>query len=179
MSQKIRLIISYGNPGKKHANLRSNAGYIVLDAAVAKVVSIFPLSTARNWEIRPKYMILATNLDPFTFVVKPRVYEEHFDDVAFKLYSHYKIIPEDFYVVFADNNLHLGKHDVSNSSAHLPAEIYQIADKLGNNDFWKVRVGVAGASDDLTDVDKLKLKFVGEQLVKVLGITQPISAKPM
>lgn len=169
MAQKIRLIISYGNPGKKYVNARSNAGYIALDAAVFKTVNSFPVATG-NWVARSKYMIIAINLDPFTFVVKPRTYKDKFDDIAYGLYAYYKVAPEDFYVIYADDSLAVGQFKVERGLASLPEEIAKVEKKMDSQDFWKVRIGVAGAEQELADVDLLKLKFVGEKLIEELGL---------
>ncbi len=170
MEQKIRLIISYGNPGKKYVNTRSNAGYIALDAAVYKTVNSFPVATTGNWVARSKYMIIAINLDPFTFVVKPRTYKDKFDDTAYGLYAYYKVVPENFYVIYADDSLAVGQYKVERGLAPVPEEIAKVEKKMDSQDFWKVRIGVAGAEEELADVDLLKLKFVGEKLIDKLGL---------
>jgi len=165
----VRLIIGYGNPGKKYYNLPSNAGFIVVDFAAQKAGDANPTQLTRNWEIRHKYMLLATNLDPFTFVAKPRTFENKFDDVAFSLYSFYRVIPEDFYVIYPDINLPIGQHVVEKGLREAPEPIQKVEKKIGET-FWSVRVGISGTSDELTELDLTKLKYVGEKLANELQI---------
>lgn len=165
----VRLIIAYGNPGKRYYKSPNNAGFVVVDYATQKAAGIYPTQLTRNWEIRHKYMLLATNLDPFTFVAKPRTFENKFDDTAFSLYSFYRVRPEDFYVIYADRNVQLGYHSVERGLRDAPEPIRKVEKKVGDN-FWSVRIGVAGTSDELTELDLTKLKYVGEKLADELQI---------
>lgn len=174
MEQNVRLIIAYGNPGRKYAKARSNVGYMVIDSAVLKAVNIFPTATVRNWEIRSKYMILAANLDPFTFVVKPRTFEDKFDDTAFSLYSFYKVKPEDFYIIYPDETIALGQYTVSKERGSAPDAISKIEKKAESQDFWKVRMGIGGAHEELTDPEFVKIKYLGRKLAEELKIVHII-----
>jgi|GEM_PF-4245580 len=178
MEQKIRLVIGYGNPGKRYVNARNNVGCIVIDSAVQNAINIFPTATVRNWEIRSKYMILAINLDPFTFVVKSRTFESKFDDTAVSLYRFYKLDPENFYIILPDENISVGHYLVDKSSDSVPEAVTKIENQISSKDFWKVRIGIGGTNEELNEIDQTKVKYLGKRLARELELINLTSKKP-
>jgi len=156
--QRVRLIIGYGNPGKRYIRARSNVGYLIIDSAVVKIKNTFPIAITSDWVVRSKYMLLITNPDPLTMVVKPRTFEKKFDDTAFGLYSFYKVAPEDFYVIYPDENLPLGQYKVSRSSGSIPEAISKIQKKIKSQDWWRVRIGIGGANKELNEIEYARIR---------------------
>ena len=164
------MIIGYGNPGAKFVLSSRNAAYIVLDAAVFKAVNIFPGTMSREWTIKSKYMLIPTNPDPLTIIVKPRTYEDRFDDVAYALYSFYNIAPSNFYIVYPDSNLPLGEYEVGRNEGAAPENIRKIATRIGSHDYWKVRIGIKGAGEEFIDTERALMRHLGEKLADEIGI---------
>ncbi|MBU0572695.1 aminoacyl-tRNA hydrolase [Patescibacteria group bacterium] len=170
IEEKVRLIIAYGNPGIRYAKARSNVGYMIIDYAVEKVRKLYPNAMVSGWAMRSKYMLMTTNLNPLTMVVKPRTPTDKFDDVAFGLYAFYRVIPEDFYIIYPDENLTFGQFDISKNLGSAPEAILKMEKKLNSKDFWKVRIGIGGANEELNEVELAKIKFIGEKMAYELEI---------
>ena len=170
MEQKVRLIIGYGKPGIKYATSSENVGHMIIDNAVEKVRKLYPNAMVSGWAMRSKYMLMTTNLNPLTMVVKPRTSADKFDDVASGLYAFYRVSPENFYIIYPDNGLALGQFDISKNSGPAPEAISKMEKKLNSKDFWKVRIGIAGANEELNEVELAKIKFLGEKLAVELEI---------
>jgi peptidyl-tRNA hydrolase len=169
-NQNTRLIVAYGNPGQKFAKASSNVAYIIIDNIVSKVVNIYPAKHFRDWAIRSKYMIILARLDPLTMLVKPRTYENKFDDTSLYLYSFYKMKPENFYIVLPDKSLNLGQYNISKIFNNLPEPIQKLEKLIDTKDYWKIRIGTMGTGEVLTETDLAKIKFLGEKLTTELGI---------
>jgi PTH1 family peptidyl-tRNA hydrolase len=168
--QSVRLIIGLGKPGIKYAKNKKNVAFIVIDYAIEKLKKIHPYEMVSGWIMRPKYMLMTTNLKPLTMVVKPRTTEAKYDDTASNLIAFYKTIPENLYFIYPDISLALGQFDVSKDLGSAPEPIRKMEKKLETRDFWKVRIGIAGANEELTEVELAKFKFIGEKLVYELEI---------
>ena len=175
--QPVRLIIGLGKPGIKYAKNKENIAYMIIDYAIEEVKKLYPNSMVSGWTTRPKYMLMTTNLDPLTMVVKPRTSENKFDDTASNLINYYKVIPENLYFIYPDNSLNLGQFDISKNLGSAPEVIAKMEKKLESRDFWKVRIGIAGANEDLNEVELAKVKYLGEKLAYELEIANITSKK--
>jgi PTH1 family peptidyl-tRNA hydrolase len=175
--QKVRLIVGYGIPGEQHVITRGNVGYLIVDAAIEKVKKLYPTSLVSGWAMRSKYMLMTTNLNPLTVVIKPRTTGNKFNDVAFGLYSFYRVEPENFYIIYPDANLPLGQFDISKNSGSAPEAISKMEKQIDSRDFWKVRIGIGGANEELNEVELTKIKFLGEKLALELEIAHITSEK--
>ncbi len=175
--QPVRLIIGLGKPGIKYAKSKDNIAYMVIDYAVEKVRQLYPNQMVSGWVMRPKYMLMTTNLDPFTMVVKPRTSESKFDDTASNLINFYKVIPENLYLIYPDNSLSLGQFDIGTNQGSVPEVIAKMERKLESKDFWKVKIGIAGANEELNETELAKVKYVGEKMAYELEIAHVTSEK--
>ena len=177
IKQKVRLIIAYGNPGIRYAKARNNVGYMIIDYAVDKVRKLYPNVMVSDWAMRSKYMLMTTNLNPLTMVVKPRTSADKFDDTVSNLYAFYRVIPENFYIIYPDSNLGFGQFDISKNLGPAPEAISKMEKKLNSKDFWKVRIGIAGANEEFNETDLAKVKYIGEKLACELEIAHITSEK--
>ncbi len=175
--QPVRLIIGLGKPGIKYAKNRGNIAYMIIDYAIEEVKKLYPNSMVSDWVMRPKYMLMTTNLDPLTMVVKPRTSENKFDDTASNLINFYKVIPENLYLIYPDKSLSLGQFDISKNLGSAPEAIVKMERKLESRDFWKVRMGIAGANEELNEIELAKVKYLGEKLAYELEIAHITSEK--
>ena len=175
--QLVRLIIGLGKPGIKYAKNRENIAYMVIDYAIEKVKKLYPNNMVSGWAMRQKYMLMTTNLDPLTMVVKPRTSESKFDDTASNLINFYKIIPENLYFIYPDKSLGFGQFDISKNMGLAPEAIVKMEKKLESRDFWKVRIGIASANEELNEIELAKVKYLGEKLAYELEIAHVTSEK--
>lgn len=175
--QPVRLIIGLGKPGIKYAKNRENIAYMSIDYAIEEVKRLYPNSMVSGWVMRSKYMLMTTNLDPLTMVVKPRTSENKFDDTASNLINFYKVIPENLYLIYPDKSLSLGQFDISKNLGLAPEAITKMEKKLETRDFWKVRMGIASANEELNETELAKIKYLGEKLAYELEIAHVISEK--
>ncbi len=175
--QPVRLIIGLGKPGIKYAKNKENIAYMVIDYAIEEVKKLYPNSMVSGWTMRPKYMLMTTNLDPLTMVVKPRTSEKKFDDTASNLYAFYKVVPENLYLIYPDKSLNLGQFDISKNLGSAPEAISKMEKKLESRDIWKVRIGIAGANKELNETELAKVKYIGEKLAYELEIAHITSEK--
>lgn len=177
IEQKVRLIIGYGKPGVKYAKNRDNIAYMIIDNAILEVRKLYPNAMVSGWNMRLKYMLMTTNLDPLTMVVKPRTSEKKFDDTASNLYAFYRVIPDDFYIIYPDESLVLGQHKIDKNLGHAPEAVSKMEKKLNSKDFWKVKIGIGGANEELGEVELAKVKYLGEKIAHELEIAHITSKK--
>lgn len=169
--KKAKLIVSYGIPGKKYVKSRGNVGFIVTDFAFLKAISIFPKTNTRGWILRSQYMMFYANLDPLTIVVKPRVVDSKFDDVAYRLYAFYRVTPEDFYLIYPDESLPFGTYETGKEFGSAPNAINKVEKAIDSEEsFWKVRIGIEGAGGELSEIETSVLKHLGERMGSELGM---------
>lgn len=148
----MHLIIGLGNPGKNYEITRHNAGFMVLDE-ILKNPEILP-SDERKLKLREnkRYGALMTetriNGEP-TILAKPLMFMNNSGQTVTALANFYKVKPENIWVIHDDIDLPLGiikiKHGGS-SAGHRGVE--DIIQKLGSEEFGRIRIGVAQISGD-------------------------------
>lgn len=115
----MKFVVGLGNPGKKYRNNRHNVGQMVVDKFLEKGF--------------PKNLI----------VKKTGVFVNESGKYVKKLVDHFKIKTPDLWVIHDDLDIALGNYKIQKGKG--PKEhkgILSIEEKLGRNDFWRVRVGV-------------------------------------
>lgn len=117
----MKLIVGLGNPGEKYKNNRHNVGYMIVDA----------LKKLRTKEL--KNLVLA----------KTNTFMNDSGSFVKKLTIHYPLSANQLFVLHDDLDLPLGTWKIQYAKG--PKEhggIDDIEQKLGSEDFWRVRVGV-------------------------------------
>ena len=148
----MKLVVGLGNPGKKYRNNRHNVGHMVADKFLEKGF--------------PKNMV----------VKKTSVFMNESGKNVKELVDHYKIETPDLWVIHDDLDIALGDYKIQKGKG--PKEhkgILSIEEKLGRNDFWRVRVGVENrASEERTPGEQYVLQDFEED---ELGILNPVIDK--
>ncbi|MBI5728378.1 MAG: aminoacyl-tRNA hydrolase [Candidatus Magasanikbacteria bacterium] len=159
----MKLIVGLGNPGKKYARTRHNAGFMALDAArealLPHQVSAWELSKKFNAEIcgctvrGGEKVILAK---PMTFM--------NVSGEAVQLLGHfYKLTPRDLLVVHDDKDLPLGecrRQTDRGSAGH--QGVISIIEHIGTQDFTRLRLGIASDNPKrMANVPKFVLSNFG------------------
>jgi PTH1 family peptidyl-tRNA hydrolase len=137
----MKLIIGLGNPEEKYKNNRHNAGFIILDEL--KNDWDFP-----DFEFSQKFNadISEKNKDGDKIIlIKPQAFMNNSGEAVQKIMSFYKLTPENIIVIHDDLDINFGEYKISTDSG--PAGhngVQDIIDKLGTQNFKRIRIGIEG-----------------------------------
>lgn len=163
----MKLIIGLGNPGNDYENTRHNIGFMVIDNYLK----------GATWQ--KKYNALYTtemiNNEKVMFI-KPTTYMNLSGNSVVEFVNFYKVESKDILVIHDDLDLPFGKIRVKvNSSAGGHNGIKSIIERLGNNNFARLKIGISHNTNGDTK-DFVLGKFSKEQLVE-LDKLYPITNK--
>ncbi|MFZ5364847.1 MAG: aminoacyl-tRNA hydrolase [Patescibacteria group bacterium] len=138
---KTKLIIGLGNPGAAYEKTRHNVGFMMLDMIADKAPGFSGWKKETRWSswinqvvADGKKIILAK---PLTFMNKS-------GSAAQSIAAYFKINLDDILVVHDDIDILLGEYKLQRSRSSAGHRgVQDIMDKLGSNDFWRLRIGVA------------------------------------
>ncbi len=137
----MKLIIGLGNPGEKYQKNRHNTGFIILD------------ELKKNWNFSNFEFSKKFNADisegifegDKIILAKPQTFMNNSGEAVQKIMSFYKLAPEDILVIHDDLDIDFGNYKISNDSG--PAGhngVQDIIDKIGTQNFKRIRVGIEG-----------------------------------
>jgi len=134
----MKLIVGLGNPGREYEDTRHNIGYMVVDNFV-KVNNLGTFTEKFNG------LILKTLYnDEQIIIVKPLSFMNLSGDVVRKVVDYYKIDINDILIIHDDLDMPVGKIKLKvggSSGGH--NGIKDIANKLGNENFKHLKIGIA------------------------------------
>ena len=115
----MKLVVGLGNPGKRYRNNRHNAGHMVVDSLLEKGFS-------KNLVVK-----------------KTGVFMNESGKYVKNLIDRFKLDIPNLWVIHDDLDIALGNYKIQKSKGPKDHKgILSIEEKLGRNDFWRVRVGV-------------------------------------
>lgn len=124
----MKLIVGLGNPGEKYKKTRHNVGFMVVDR----------LSGDEEWASDKKVLL-----------VKPGKFMNKSGDKVARVKNFYKIDVDDIYVIHDDLDLKLGEYKIQKGiGPKVHNGISSVEERLGDKDFWRVRVGVDNRKGD-------------------------------
>jgi len=139
----MKLIVGLGNPGSQYKDNRHNVGFGVIDALT------------RRWEIelsRRKHHARygsGTHGAEQVILLKPQTYMNNSGSSVAEAVNFYKTAPTDLLVVSDDMALELGQLRLRRQgSAGGHNGLKDIIEKLGCDDFARLRIGIGPASFD-------------------------------
>ena len=151
--QGIKLIIGLGNPGTRYARSRHNVGFMAAEE----------FAHAHTFDFKRKKFnaeIAEGAIDSTrVMVAKPQTFMNLSGEAVAKLFSFYKIAPQDLLVVFDDLDLPLGRLRLRGSGGaggHHGME--SIIARIGTSEFPRLRVGIGRPTPD-TDIDHVLGNF--------------------
>jgi len=129
----MRLFVGLGNPGKKYEKTRHNTGWLVLDSLQIPNTK-FEFQKHFNAEVlKIGDAILA----------KPQTFMNDSGVSVSSLAAFYKIPASDIYIIHDDLDIRLGEYKIQKGKGPKGHNgILSIEEKLGTNDFWRVRIGI-------------------------------------
>lgn len=132
----MHLIIGLGNPGEKYKNSRHNAGFILAG------------TLATNWEY-DKYADAEVARTAEFVVAKPQTFMNNSGTTASVLAKKFGIAPEHVIVIHDDVDLPFGAMKIVFASGHAGHNgIRDIIDRLGTNEFVRIKVGIAPKDEE-------------------------------
>ena len=167
----MKLIIGLGNPGKQYQNTRHSLGQkIIKDFVQTKLKEIFIIKSNLSAQICE----VGQGSDKTIFVI-PTEYMNNSGVSVQKIAQYYKISPINIYVVHDDLDLTVGDYKVQFDRG--PAGhngIKSIIEKLGTQQFNRIRVGIAKPQNNIPIEDYVLQSFSKEELDIINTLTPKI-----
>jgi PTH1 family peptidyl-tRNA hydrolase len=152
----MKLIAGLGNPGRKYAGTRHNAGFDVLDLLAGR--------HHLEWESGPADALITRWRAADTLLAKPLTFMNLSGHAIGELLRFYKVPVDDLLVVVDDINLELGRLRARGAgSAGGHNGLKSVIAQLGTEGFARLRIGV-GRGDARRDLaDHVLAKFDPEE----------------
>lgn len=166
------LIVGLGNPGIKYRETRHNFGFMVLDA-LADELNI-PLK-----KLKYKAMIGEGRLDDAKLILaRPLTYMNNSGDAVWQLAKFFKVPHDHIMVAHDDLDLPLGVLRLRpGGGASGQRGVASIIQKLGTQDFPRVRLGISRPPGQMDPVDYVLEKFLpSEKTLRDIVIKEAVAA---
>ncbi len=139
-----KIIIGLGNIGDAYVNTKHNAGFIILDN--------FATQQSLTWQHESKLSCMITKANNI-ILAKPTTFMNKSGTCVAKIMAYYKVEPSEIIVLHDDVDLQpLSYKFKFGSSAAGHHGVLDIIEKLGTQDFWRLRIGVGRPLDTRFDV---------------------------
>ena len=175
----MKIIFGLGNPGKEYENTRHNVGFEIIE----KIRSDWGFS---EWEFNKKfnaeistgdYKLKTTNQK--LLLIKPQAFMNLSGTAVKNILTFYKLTPDDIIVIHDDLDIAVGKYKISkNVSSAGHNGIDSIIEKIGTQDFTRVRIGVEMESGrsarQIPGEDFVLQKFSEDESEKIKKISNDI-----
>lgn len=159
------LIVGLGNPGEKYAQTRHNVGFMVVDNFLKKATSL----AESEWKLSKKFNCWLAKVGEEIVLVKPLSFMNASGEVVKRLVDFYKVSPFGLYLVHDELDLPLGRIKITygrGAAGH--KGVASIIEKLGTNNFVRIRVGI-GSDKKVSNPEKYVLSAFEENEIGKLG----------
>ncbi|SRR6266481_1427800 len=160
----MKLVIGLGNPGEKYKETRHNAGWLALDFFREKL----NFSKTETFG-KSKICKLSSEFGSGLFVY-PQTFMNESGEAVLELLNFYKLSREDILILHDEIDLPLGAiRFTASSSAAGHNGVKSIIEKLGSQDFKRIRIGIENRENKKqipTDAFVLQ-NFNSEELQKI------------
>jgi PTH1 family peptidyl-tRNA hydrolase len=158
----MKLVVGLGNPGRKYEGTRHNIGYAIL----AELARNFGVSSPKN-----KFHGEVMDADiggQKALLLSPLTYMNLSGLCVSEAKAFYKIAEQDLLVLCDDLNLPLGKLRIRlQGSAGGQKGLDDIIDKLGSDNFPRLRVGIGTPPAGWDWADFVLSKFTAEEMPQI------------
>jgi len=160
----MQLIVGLGNPGEKYNKTKHNTGFIILDS----------LSHHYNleWHDEPKFDSFLSKHEEL-ILCKPQTFMNNSGEAVSKVMNFHKLDLGNLVIIHDDVDLDFGVTRFGRkigSAGHKGVE--NIIEKLGSNDFWRIRIGIGRPIDARFDVENYVLsELAPEEFEKIKNIS--------
>ncbi len=156
----MTLLVGLGNPGEKYKYNRHNAGFIIVDELAHK--------WGLTWEFNKKLNVEQANGNCGVLLIKPQTFMNDSGEAVLKTLNYFNIQCTDLLVIHDDVDLEPLQFKVSrNSSSAGHHGVQNIIDKIGTQDFIRLRIGIGRPllAKDLTEAEVAKTAYDVEKYV--------------
>lgn len=170
--QSPYLIVGLGNPGIKYRKTRHNFGFMVVDALAEDLK--LPLK-----KLKYKAMIGEGRLgDSKIILARPLTYMNNSGDSVWQLAKFFKVPNENIIVAHDDLDLPLGVLRLRpGGGASGQRGVASIIQKLGTQDFARVRLGISRPPGQMDPVDYVLERFLpNEEKLRDIVIKEAVEA---
>ena len=178
----MKLVVGLGNPGKKYRLSRHNVGFMTLDK-ISSMMAGIDLHSENRWQYSKnangEYNNFKIN-DLKVELIKPQTFmNASGKSVSYAVKKH-KIPLENVFVIHDDLDIDLGEYKIVKGKG--PREhkgLLDIYKKLGDKDFWHIRIGVDNRSkeDRIAGEDYVLQNFSEQEMVIVENVITEISER--
>jgi len=176
---KTILLAGLGNPGKKYARTRHNAGFLFADYFFEKFRDKFCFS---DWKMDKKLkseISVGKCTSKKIILSKPQTFMNLSGEAVAAAKKYYKVKLENLIVVHDDIDLALGKYKISSGSRAAGHNgVQNIIDMLGTKDFARIRIGIDNRGEKKIETEKYVLgKFTAPETKKISELISDISSE--
>jgi PTH1 family peptidyl-tRNA hydrolase len=162
---RVKVVVGLGNPGKRYERTRHNVGFLVLDRlADAHGIGITKKkrrSLMGEWRMDGERILL----------VKPQTYMNRCGDVVAELFRYFPLSLQDLVVIHDDLDLPFGRIRIRpKGSAAGHRGVQSIMEVLGDENFFRVRVGIGRPPAGETATDYVLEDFAREEAARLDSI---------
>lgn len=142
-----KVIVGLGNPGLQYRETRHNVGFLVVD----RLIDRHAVSRSRT-KFKAEVFEAQTEPGEQLLLVKPQTYMNLSGQTVASLVGYYDLPLEDLIVVCDDFNLPLGRLRFRRNGSHGGQKgLADIIQRLGTNEFSRLRLGIAAPGTDPID----------------------------
>lgn len=155
--QPVKMVVGLGNPGQRYARSRHNVGFQVVDRVARANDLVFSRKRFRA------QIAEANRTGERVILVKPQTFMNSSGEAVGKLYTYYRIAPENLLVIYDDLDLPLGKirlRPKGSSGGHHGME--SIISHIHTSGFPRLRMGI-GRPNPEADINHVLGAFLPEE----------------
>lgn len=170
----MKLIVGLGNPGHEYQKTRHNAGFLALDA-LKKDFSFDTFSADKK--LRGEFAKGKSSRQVLVFL-KPTTFMNE-SGVAVQAAMHfYKLNASDIMIIHDDKDIPLGETRVQiNRGPAGHNGVRSIIEKIGTQDFARIRIGVAPVEKTIVETADFVLgKFTKEEINQLTAVFHHVAS---
>lgn len=156
----IYLIVGLGNPDNQYIKTVHNIGFIFVDYLVSSIE--FP-----EYKLNKKFNALITEKlinNNKIIVIKPQTYMNLSGQAVKKVVDYYNIKVENIFVIHDDIDLKPNKIKIkSGGSSGGHNGIKNVDSMLGNNNYWRIRIGVGRPDNKEISISDYVLSNISDE----------------
>lgn len=138
----MRLVVGLGNPGKKYAATRHNAGFWWIDALARSVGAECRHEARFHGEVAKIPGTTGDGGAGEIWLLKPATYMNESGRAVGALADFFKIAAEDILIVHDELDLAPGVVKLKFGGSASGNGVRSVAARLGTKDFWRLRIGI-------------------------------------
>lgn len=154
----MKLIVGLGNPGKKYEKTLHNAGFLAIDALLAK----YNLQLNKTM-FQGEYVKTRIQGEEVIFV-KPQTFMNLSGECIGQMCRYFKVDQEDVFVIYDDMEIRYGQLRIrKNGSSGGHNGIKSLIQHLGSQEFPRLKIGVGRPKGERSVVSHVLAQFTKEQ----------------